>query len=438
MGALNIRRRLVKNVSAQMMANAISSGIGLFTTAILSRYLGVEWFGKFNYIFAFFYFFLSFNDFGMNTIVIREVSQRREQAGELIGAMLSFKFLLAILSMIIAWITIWLMDFPTDLRNAMSVFALILPVTALELPVVMYQILLKMNRPSMFAVLNKGMSFLLMMGVVWAGYRLTALAAALVLAEVALLIVLLRDTRALVRPVWRISPALWANILRSSVPLGIAGLFGAIINRVDFLMLERMTDMHQLGLYSAAYKVTGFLEAPPLMIMGVIYPLMSRYAREDSDKLRVLYKKSTLGLALVALMIGLVVTVFAPTIVRLMFGHQFAGTDRCLRVLVWATVCLYAALSGGNLLISMGKELVGLSIVASAALINVLLNLLWIPLWGFVGAALATTLAYFFILVTTTVAAKRALTRHPPGPAALNFRCVSSPYGGVMTKTSQA
>ena len=414
MTELNLRRLVVKNTGAQMAAMVVSLGFGLVTTAVLSRYLGVEWFGKFNYIFAFFYFFLSLNDFGVNTIVVREVSQQRERAGEIIGAILSFKLLLAVLSMVIAWITIGLMDFPTDLRNALSVFALILPLTALQLPSVMYSILLKTDRLSMLTILNKGMGVLLMMGVVLARYRLTALTAALILAEAVFLVILLRDTRALVHPIWRINPKLWANVLRSSIPLGIAGLFGAIVNRVDFLMLERMTDLHQLGLYSAAYKVTGLLEIPPLMMMGIIYPLMSRYARENPAKLRMLYKKSTLGLTMVAIIIGLVATVFAPMIVRIVFGRQFLGTDRCLRVLVWATVCLYAALSGGNLLISMGKELVSLSILASAALINVTLNLLWIPRRGFVGAAWATTFTFFFILVATTVAASRALTRHNP------------------------
>ncbi len=406
MGEYNLRRLLIKNTGVQAVAHGINLAIGLATAFVLSRYLGVEGFGQFNYIFAFFYFFLSINDFGVNVIVVREASQNRERSGEIIGAMLSFKLLLAVVSVLLAWTTIWLMDFSEELRNALFLYALILPVIALQLPAVIFQVALKMEYPSLIGIFNRVLGFLLLMIAVWMGYGLTALVAALLLTEVGYLLVLLKYARLFVRPIWRCDLMLWKEVLRSSIPLGIAGLFAALINRVDFIMLERMTDMHQVGLYSAAYKVTSLLEAFPLMVMGTIYPLMSRYANEDLGKLRVLYKKSVLCLGIAAVPLGISITLFAPFIVRFLFGAQFAGADQGLMVLVWSTVFLYLALGGGNLLISVGKEKVSLFILASGAFINIGLNLLWIPTMGFVGAALSTAITFLIILVGTTIAVR--------------------------------
>jgi O-antigen/teichoic acid export membrane protein len=374
------------------------------TTMVLSRYLGVERFGQFNYIFAFFYFFLSINDFGVNVIVVREISQQKERAGEIIGAMLSFKLLLSAVSVLAAWTTIWLMDYSEELRNALFVYAIVLPVMALQLPAVIFQVLLKMEYSSLIGIFNRVLSFLLLLGIVRLGYGLTALAAAFVLTEIASLAVLLNYARSFVRPVYRFDPSMWKEILLLSVPLGTAGLFGALINRVDFIMLERMGDLNQVGLYSAAYKVTNLLEAFPLMIMGTIYPLMSRYASEDMDRLRSLYKKSFFYLCALALPMGIGVTFFAPLIVRLLYGAEFWAADRGLRVLVWSTVFLYPALPGANFLISMGKTKVNLLILVLAALTNIGLNLLWIPTLGFVGAALSTAITFLIILVGTTIA----------------------------------
>ena len=406
MEVLSLKRLLIKNTGLQAGAHVVSLGIGLVTAMVLSRYLGVEGFGQFNYIFAFFYFFLSINDFGVNVIVVREISQNRERAGEIIGAMLLFKLLLAAISVPAAWMTIWLMEFPVDLQNALFVYALILPLIALQLPAVIFQMLLKMEYPSLIGVFNKVLGFFLLMLMVWMGYGLTALVAALILAEAASLVVLLKYARSFVRPVYRFAPKLWKEVLRSSIPLGIMGLFVALINRVDFIMLERMTDLRQVGLYSAAYKVTNLLEMFPLMIMATIYPLMSQYAREDPDRLRALYKKSVLCLGVVAVPMGIGVTLFAPFIVQLLFGAQFAGAEQGLMVLVWSTVFLYVAISGGNLLISVGKEKVNLFILAPCALVNIGLNLFWIPSMGFIGAALSTAITFLLILVGTTIAVR--------------------------------
>jgi O-antigen/teichoic acid export membrane protein len=411
MESINVKHLLIKNTGFQAVNQAVSLGIGLVTTMVLSRYLGVERFGRFNYIFAFFYFFLSINDFGVNVIVVREASKNRERVGEIIGAMLSFKLLLAAFSIVAAWLAIWLMKFPPDLQNALFVYTLILPVMALQLPAVIFQVLLKMEYPSMIGIVNRVLSFLLLMIMVWFGYGLTALATALIVAETVSLILLLKYARAFVRPVYKLDPKLWKEVLRSSIPLGVMGLCVALINRVDFIMLERMTNLHQVGLYSAAYKVTNLLEAFPLMIMATIYPLMSRYAKEDPDKLRALYKQCVLYLGVVAVPMGIGITVFAPVIIRLLFGAQFAGADRGLMVLVWYVVFVYLAIAGGNLLISMGRERVNLYILAPSALVNVGLNLLWIPTMGFVGAALSTMITFLIILVGTTIAVRVYLSQ---------------------------
>jgi len=56
---MSLKSLLIENTIFQGVGHIVSLGIGLATTILLSRYLGVERFGQFNYIFAFFYFFFS-------------------------------------------------------------------------------------------------------------------------------------------------------------------------------------------------------------------------------------------------------------------------------------------------------------------------------------------------------------------------------------------
>ena len=409
MKIIGLRALLLKNTGFQIMSQVISLGIGLVTAWVLSRYLGVEGFGQFNYIFAFFYFFLTLNDLGVNTIVVRSSSQEPDRAGEIIGAMLSFKLILSLISVVIAWTAIAWFDFPTNLRNSLFLYTLILPVIALELPSAIFQVVLRLDYPSMIGMMNRVVGFLLLVGVVWMKRGLLGLTAAMVLAEVVYLLVLLKFSMMFVRPIFKVDFGIWKKILRSSITIGIAGIFVAINNRVNFIMLERMTNLRELGMYAAAYRVTSCFEAFPLMLMGTLYPVMCQYAIQDTARLERLYRKSLLLIGLVGIPLGVMISVFSPLIVKTLFGVGFHGAEKSLRILVWSTVFMYLALTGGNLLISIGKEKINLYIQIFAAMVHVGLNFLWIPRWGSVGAASSIASAFFFIAVLTLICAERRL-----------------------------
>jgi len=409
-----LTRRLWKNTLAQAGAQLAGLAVGLATAMVLSRHLGVDGFAQFNYVFAFLYFFVAVNDFGVNVVVVREVAQRPDRAGEILGSVLIMKLGVAAASVLAAWAVIWLIEFPPALRTALAVYALVLPVLAGQLPAVIFQVRGRLGYPALIGVASRCLGLALTMGALWVGGGVVTVVAAALVGELAGLVALWIAARRFVRLRWRSDLGIWRRVLRSSLPLGVAGLFGAIINRADFLMLERMTDLREVGLYAAAYKVTILLEALPLMIMATVYPLMSRYAVEDPGRLRALYRNSVLLLGLAGVPLGIAVTLIAPQIVRVVFGTQFAGAAPLLTVLVWATVLLYLAISGGNLLISMGHERLNLAILAAGAVVNVALNLYWIPTAGALGAAWATTVTFFIILLATTCAAWRVLDRLAP------------------------
>jgi O-antigen/teichoic acid export membrane protein len=422
MPELAVRRLLLKNTSIQIVAQAVGLITGLGNSLVLSRYLGVEGFGQFNYIFAFYYFFLTINDFGVNWIVVRQVSQQRERAAEIIGAMLTFKLALAVASLAVAAIVVWMLDMSSELQNSLWIFGFILPAMALQLPAVIFQVNLKPGYPAAVGIVNRCLGFILILSTVAIGGGLVMVTTCLVVIEFVSLALLTFGTRQAVRPVWSISWPIWKEILQSSVPLGLAGLCTALINRIDFIMLERMTNLHELGLYSAAYKVTNLLESLPLLVMGTVYPLMSQWAKDDPPRMKRLYRQTMILLGVLALPIGLVTTVAAPWAVPLVFGSDFEGTVPALQVLVWSTVSLYLAITSGNLLISLGRERINLVLNIFGAGLNIGLNFWLIPRWGFIGAAWATTATFVFVLIGVSIASALALHRISPQPVGVRLQ----------------
>lgn len=402
MNDLDIKKILFKNTSFQMISNVLSLIIGLLTAMVLSRHLGVENYGRYQYVFAFYYFFLFFSNFGIDSIVVRESSKNKENASNVIGAALSLKFCLTGICLLVGWIAIWTMKYDYALRNALIVYSIILPIHAAKLPAIIFQVVLKMEYPAIIGFLHKILNFLLIVAVVFIGEGIFMLALAIILGEVAHLAVLLFFSRRFVASEVNWNFDLWKKIMKSALPLGVAGVFVAITNRADFIMLEKMTSIAELGLYSAAYRVIGMLEAFPLMVMATVYPLMSRYAENDFMRLKRIYYKSLAFFSVLAIPMGLGVTYFSLLITRILFGEAFVNAASSLSVLIWSSVFLYLAITGGNLLISIGREKYSLWIHVISAISNVVLNFILIPMFGAVGAALATVISFGIIFILTT------------------------------------
>ena len=406
-------RRLLHNLSAQSGTYVLSMALGVTTTAVLSRRLGPEGFGGFKFLFAFIYFFQTINDLGINTILIRDLARTPERTRELVHNILGFKILLAIASTLVAWaVAAWWPALTPSVRWAVAIFALILPIQAMTLPIVTLRANVLIGRASMIEVVNRVTGFVFMMIAILRGHGLIAVTAALVLGELAGLSAVVATTHRFVAPIPAFDRRVWKEVLRSSLPLGVAGLLVSLVNRFDFIMLQlldRTNGLTAVGYYAAAYQVTGLLERLPLFVMATLYPLMSRLAAEDPAALVAVYRRSLRDFALLTVPMVAGVTFLAPFGIRLLNGANFLPAVLPLRILVWSTACLYPAMTAGNLLIALGKPNKNLLTWAIAAPVNLGLNLLLIPKYGVPGAALSTAVSFFTVLVTSLAMAEREL-----------------------------
>lgn len=402
-----LRQLVIRNLSLQTVAEAIAMACGLASTMVLSRHLDVAGFGAFNYAFAFMFLFLALNDLGVNTIVVREVSQSPARAGAVIGAAIGLRLWMSAAALAAAWVTIWLWPMDPSLRPPLALFALILPLSALNVPAMIFQTSMRFDLAAAVTIVWRVSGLLLILLMVAAGSGVLGVLGALLVSEVIGLAMVYWLSRRLVPVRVRADRAEWRLLLRSAIPIGATLLLTALVNRIDFLMLERMVSLDAVGQYGAAYRITSLLEKFPLLVMATIYPIMSRLATGDRARLRQVYAKTVAHFAAVALPLGIVITAIAPHLTALAFGEPYRAAGAPLRYLVWATVCLYLALAGGNLLISIGRERDSVIALGIGAAVNVALNLVLIPWRGTEGAAMATVASFFIVLIVTAAAVER-------------------------------
>lgn len=391
---MQIKNLIFRNASYQFAAQIINTIIGFALNVLLSRSLGVEGFGQYAYVFAFYYFFLAVLEMGIGPVVIREIAKNPEQGNKIMGSMMLFKFILALLGLSAAWTLIHFMKISSDLRASLMIYSLILPLIALELPSEIFSAVMKFEYPALIGMLKSTANLIFAIFCVLFRAPLPVFFGFIIFSEIMVLGLILKLSREFVHPNFSFDVALCKRILQSGIPIGLSGILIAIIERADFIMLQQMAKISDIGFYAAAYRIKTLFEVFPPLLLATLFPLMSKLIKEDRIRLRRVYLKSLLIFAGAATILFLFTFFFSKPLIFLIYGAAYERAATGLVFLIGSTVGTFLGITAGNLLISGGWEKVNLFFLTGAAILNICLNFLFIPKYGFLGAAAATSVAY--------------------------------------------
>ena len=402
-------RRLARNLTLQVASQAVSIVISVITVGILARRLEVEAFGAYNFLFTFIFFFLSFNDLGIPTTVLREITQAPARTAELVQNIIGLRLVMAFASIAVGWAVVSWLDLPPAYRLAQFVFLLILPIQAMGTPFVVLHSKIQIGRLVAAELTTRVVGFGVMLAAIAYGQGLLWVVVSLVIGEIAGVGLTLAMTWRTVRPIPRFDVGVWRPIVRMSLPLSGNSVMAALLNRIDMVLLQKMSPTAEIGLtrvahYGSAYRVPNLAERAPALMMSTIFPMMISLAATDPAALRRLYWKTLIHLSAIALPMVAIVTIAAPYIVDKWLGPEYAPVVPLMRVLIWASALLYVALPPANLLIALRHQRINFWMMIPATVLNIGLNLVLIPQYGALGAAWATVAAYGFLAAGYLVA----------------------------------
>ena len=183
------------------------------------------------------------------------------------------------------------------------------------------------------------------------------------------------------------------ELLRFSYPLMFVTILGTLMHWMDILMLGYFTDTTTVGLYHPAARTAGLLRTVLLAFMGIFAPMMSEYHRQgDVGEMGKLYKLIVRWIVSLSLPLAIIIIIYSKKIMML-FGVQYLSASNVLMVLTTAAFIQTLFGGGGQTLTMTGFTKVNLFNSIIVVLINITLNLLWIPQYGIIGAAYATLIS---------------------------------------------
>lgn len=389
---MSVARKVVKNTSLIFIAQIVGYGLIFFVTLFMARYLGADGYGVLSLALAFTTIFNIFTDLGLGILTVREVSRNKSLTHKFIENILVIKIILSGFTLFLVFVTVNLIGYPQIVVNVVYILTLsTIFGTFSSFFYNIFQAYQKMQFQSLGIILN---GFLTLIGVLLAiHYQYQVISFAVVYLIVSILIFTYIFSVFLKKcfvPKLEVDWEFWKLTIKEAWPFGITGLSGMLYTYIDSILLSILKGTMEVGWYSAVYRLMILLLFVPNAVNTAIFPVMSEFYTSSTDSLKLTLGRYFKYMIIIGIPLGFGITLLADKIILLIFGNGFTESIIILQILIWAIVFTFAGAAFYQLLQSINKQLIITKISAICLVINIILNLILIPSYSYIGASFAT------------------------------------------------
>lgn len=198
--------------------------------------------------------------------------------------------------------------------------------------------------------------------------------------------------RRLLRLQPRAEIALWGELLRKGLPFAYAGAVITAFFQVDQVMIGEMRGSLEVGWYSVPARVLEGLTILPRIVGYAFIPTMAALFPRSPGAVTDLYQRGTRYLLLLGLPISAFGLISAEPFMVLLSGEEYRASGGAAKLLIPAALFMFLSNFGETTLACINRWRTIVVIATITLVLNVSLNLLWIPTHGYRGAAAATLL----------------------------------------------
>jgi O-antigen/teichoic acid export membrane protein len=411
-GGRGLAARLATNAAVQVAGTIVASGISFFTFVAVARKLGPAAYGDMTAALIYLFIPAVLADVGLTATVVRRIAGAPEETEEALGASLPLRGLIGV-GLTGAFVALgYALPFNDRARSAILIASIGTLATLLNGALVpVFQARLQMHWTVVSTVTGRVVTLALTYGAIVAGLGFKAFVWAAVLGQVATLAItaVLVVTVAQVRMRPQVDPAYWRVLIRDGIVLGAALALGLLYFRVDTVLLALFRPAKEVGLYGASYKFLEIGAIVPFAVLNSLFPTLSRFLKAGDTRVRPLAQKAFdvgIVVSVPAMILGIA---FAREIVTFTAGSRYAAGATALKLLapyLLVTLLLTPAL---GLLMAGGSYRILLVMNASVLALNVLLNVVFIPAYGYKAAAVTSVASETLNLVLLSLAARRRM-----------------------------
>lgn len=399
--------------------------------AYLARALTVEGFGRITFSQAIVTYFTLLTDLGLKTIGVSEIAGHKEKIKLYVNNILSLRMVLAAISFILLLFFAAVINKPAELKLLIVFFGLSLFPSALLLDW-FFQGIERLEFVGI-ATAARSLSYVALIFLFVKSYS-NILSVPLII-FISFFVIVLPLIYYFIKYYGRISFSFdvqfWKGLLIKALPLGIAFIAIQIYYNIDTLMLGFMKNEETVGWYNAAYKIVLFFVAFAGAIGASILPVMSNYYQTSKEKLKILIEYSSKLMIFLGLPIAICGLVAAKDIILFIYGSGYENSILALKILIWQVFTVFVNVPFAYCLLACEGRKYYMYSVVLGAIINIVLNLILIPRYSLIGAAIATIISEIIVLTALYIFSLKIIYA-PIGKYAIKIVICSSLLGGLI------
>lgn len=393
-----LKHKIAQNFIISFLGRFSAGAIGIVSFSLTARTIGAAGFGQYATVLAFLYVFQVLADFGLDSILTREISKPGADEKKIISSVFMTRGVLLACALGLSFFIIQFTPYPPEVKNGVFVAAagfFLLSLSGVLMGV--FQKHLKTIIPAVADITTR-VTQLAAVGYLYATHgSVTAFLSVFVLGAVVNFSIIFYQVRKETGFRLVFDGKEIGAMLRESWPLAVSTIMILVYFKGDTLILSFMHSARDVGIYSVAYKILENIIFFPAMFVGLVMPLLSKYYISDKELFRTVFQKTFDFLAVIAIPLVFGGIYCAQDIIRIISGRGFDAATAPLQILLVAVMFIFAGSLFGSAIIAIGKQKTVMYAYGSAAVINVAANLYFISRFSYIGAALVTAATELFV-----------------------------------------
>lgn len=394
-----------KNTLITFVTRILTVIFGVGITIIIARTLGPEGQGIYSLAILLPILLITFTSFGIGIATVFYIGKKKYSPQEIFGNNIIFTILISLFTILIGLATIFFFSsklFPGVEKEYLFLALSLIPL-ALFFDIISH-ILLGLQNFKKYNIISflQSLLFLILVGILLLGlhFGIKAAISAQILSFLLVGVVLFLFTKKETEGIFfKLNTRYFKDAFSYGFKVHLGWIFSFLHYRVDLFLINIFINPIAVGFYYVAAKLAEGIWLISRSASVVLFPKVASETNEKSLKeFTPLVCRNSL---LITLLIAVLLFVFGHWLIVLFYSKDFLESIQPFRILLIGTIAIGGRMILANDLIARGKPMLNTYIAGISVLLNIVLNILWIPKWGIAGAAWATAVSYSVMFIIT-------------------------------------
>lgn len=395
-----VNSRVVRNASWLVGGKLVNMVLAFFIGLLTARYLGPNNYGLINYATAYVTFFASLCTLGINSVIVKEFIDFPDEEGETIGTTLVLRSISSMAS------ALMICGFSLIIDRKEPLTIIVVALCSLSL---VFQVFDTFNYWFQAHLQSKCSAIAITVSyIVLSIYRLILLllgcsvewfAFASSVDYIAIAVALLLFYKSKGGPKMSFSFNKAKRLLSNGCHFILSGLMVSIYGSTDKLMIKQLLDESSVGYYSTALGLCNIWTFVLAAIIDSMYPVIMEERNRNYNNYLKRNRQLYAIVFYLSFIVSLIFSIFGSFFINLLYGKAYLPAAYPLRIITWYVAFSYLGVARNAWIVSENKQKYLVIIYIGAAVINIVLNAILIPLIGTIGAAIASLITQISTVV---------------------------------------